>query len=105
MNNTSRFIFEDDQIVGVFINPAEVHYTRILPEDVKLLLEFESISVGWWHDFPPGTLGASDAGEYLEKVISEQIGASVRCKLFRENGHEIGLSDDVSHGIMIISLR
>lgn len=107
MNNaeTSRFIFENDETVGVFINPAEVHYTRILPEDVKSLLEFEPISVSWWHDFTPGTLGASDAGECLEKVISEAIGVSVRCELFRENGREIGLSDDVSQGIMIVSLK
>jgi len=105
MNNTSRFIFEDSDIVGVFVNPAEVHHTKIFPEDVKSLLEFEPISVGWWHDFPPGTLGASEAGEFLEKVISEQIGFSVRCKLLRENGREIGLADNVSQGIMIISLK
>ena len=105
MNNTSHYIFEDSEIVGVFVNPAEVHYTRISAEDVKSLFEFEQINLGWWHDFAPGTLGASEAGEYLERVISEEVGASVRCKLYRENGHEIGLSDDANQGIMIVSLK
>lgn len=107
MNNNERshFIFEDDEIVGTFINPSEVHHTKLSKESIKKLFEFEPISVGWWHDFAPGTLGTSDAGAHLEKVIAKAIGAPVRCQLFRENGHDIGLSDDVSEGVMVVTLR
>ena len=101
----SHFIFEDEEIVGVFINPSEVHHTKFSEEDIKSLFEFEPISLGWWHDFAPGTLGTSDAEVHLEKVISAKVGAPVRCQLFRDNGHDIGLADDVSEGVMVVTLR
>jgi hypothetical protein len=98
----SHYLFAENEIVGTFVDPSEVHHTELPQNAIETLNKFDSISIGWWHNFEPDTLGTSDAQFHLEERLSATLGFTVRCSMFRNNGKEIGLSDNVNDGIMLI---